>query len=126
SKRTDYAGEFYYENDTLKFIHHEEGRIVMTSAQPEYQYHLKDHLGNVRLSFTTKQEVDNGTATMEADKQVDENSKFLRYDKVRLVNSPLFDHTNDNSGLPSGNAIRLSGGVNEKDGLARSLSVMPG
>src|SRR5690606_29881488 len=56
-KRTDYSGEYFYENDTLKFISHEEGRVVMLDGDPEYQYHLKDHLGNVRLTFTTKPEV---------------------------------------------------------------------
>jgi hypothetical protein len=35
----------------------------MTGATPEYQYHLKDHLGNVRLTFTTKDEVDESLAT---------------------------------------------------------------
>jgi len=40
-KKTDYAGEYFCENDTLKFINHEEGRIVMQDASPEYQYMLK-------------------------------------------------------------------------------------
>lgn len=62
-KRSDYAGEYFYENDTLKFIQHEEGRAVMLDGVPEYQYHLKDHLGNVRLTFTTKNEVEETTAT---------------------------------------------------------------
>src|SRR5262249_55015019 len=65
-KRSDYRGEWFYENDTLKFTNHEEGRVVMTGATPEYQYHLKDHLGNVRLTFTTKDEVDSMKATLEA------------------------------------------------------------
>ncbi|MFZ6012453.1 MAG: DUF6443 domain-containing protein, partial [Bacteroidota bacterium] len=48
-KKTDYAGEYFYENDTLKFINHEEGRVVIeTNGTPTYQYHLKDHLDNVR------------------------------------------------------------------------------
>ncbi len=53
-KKSDYVDEYFYENDTLKFINHEEGRIVTTAATPEYQYFLKDHLGNVRMTFTTK------------------------------------------------------------------------
>jgi hypothetical protein len=39
------------------------------------------------------------------------------------VQSPLFDHTN---GASNGFSQRLSGRENEKFGLARSLSVMPG
>ena len=63
-KISSYEGEFFYENDTLKFINTEEGRVVMTGSTPEYQYHLKDHLGNVRLTFTTKDEVDESLATL--------------------------------------------------------------
>src|ERR1051325_8640003 len=66
-KRTDYRGEWFYENDTLKFVNTEEGRVVMTASAPEYQYHLKDHLGNVRMTFTTKDEVDAVRATLETD-----------------------------------------------------------
>ena len=121
-KRTDYAGEYIYENDTLRFINHEEGRVVMTGA-PEYQYHLKDHLGNVRLTFTTKQEVDESTGTYEPENAVEEQSEFLRYDNAKLVNSTLFDKTN---GASTGYAERLNGTANEKYGLAKSISVMPG
>ena len=60
-KRTDYVGEFIYETDSvgnteLALIQHEEGRIVPEEFNGgyEYQYHLKDHLGNTRVTFTTK------------------------------------------------------------------------
>ncbi|MTI24408.1 RHS repeat domain-containing protein, partial [Fulvivirga kasyanovii] len=54
-KRTDYMGEFIYENGELQLIQHEEGRIVKGEGNSfDYQYHLKDHLGNTRLTFTTK------------------------------------------------------------------------
>ncbi|MFM8912742.1 MAG: RHS repeat domain-containing protein, partial [Flammeovirgaceae bacterium] len=129
-KSTDYAGEFFYENDTLKFINHEEGRATMTppGSAPEYQYHLKDHLGNVRLTFTSKDETDNATATNEVNNAIAEQGKFLHRDKVRSINSILFDHTYDGQpAQPNGTfAQRLSGRDNEKIGLARSLSVMPG
>src|SRR4051812_19756511 len=52
-KTSDYLDELYYENDTLKLINHEEGRIVVNMAAPEYQYVIKDHLGNTRVTFTS-------------------------------------------------------------------------
>ncbi len=113
----------HYENDTLKFINHEEGRIVMTPAAGEYQYHLKDHLGNVRTTFTTKPSSEANTATLETVNAAAEQSKFLRYDNAKRIFATLFDHTN---GTAPGYSERLNGSANEKFGLARSLSVMPG
>ncbi|MEQ9414586.1 MAG: DUF6443 domain-containing protein, partial [Cyclobacteriaceae bacterium] len=122
-KTTDYVGEFVYEDDVLQFINTEEGRITLEEGDPVYQYNLHDHLGNVRLTFTSKDEEENNVATMETENTTDELSQFLHYDDVRKVNSTLFDHT----GLSATNyALRLNGTANEKIGLAKSLSVMPG
>ncbi|MGD1958295.1 MAG: RHS repeat-associated core domain-containing protein [Fulvivirga sp.] len=61
-KKTDYIGNFIYEtledgDRQLRLIQHEEGRIVPTYDMEhgtfEYQYYLKDHLGNNRVTFTT-------------------------------------------------------------------------
>ncbi|MEM8566961.1 MAG: RHS repeat-associated core domain-containing protein, partial [Bacteroidota bacterium] len=53
-KRTDYVGEFVYEDNELAFIFHEEGRIVPElDGSYSYEYYLKDHLGNTRVVFTT-------------------------------------------------------------------------
>jgi RHS repeat-associated protein len=123
TKQTDYAGELFYENDTLKFINHEEGRVVMTGASPEYQYHLKDHLGNVRLTFTSKVEVESPVATMETANESSERNEFLYYDEAVKVNFELFDHTKTGSTHYS---TRLNGTASERTGLAKSLSVMPG
>jgi RHS repeat-associated protein len=123
TKTTDYVGEFVYENNILQFINHEEGRIVMIST-PEYQYHLKDHLGNVRATFTSAdEETEAPLATMETANENEERAKFLKYDDVRKVNHPLFDHTNQGS---TKFAIRLTGTAEETYGLAQSVSVMPG
>jgi RHS repeat-associated protein len=55
-KTTDYVGEFIYEDGELQLIQHEEGRIVPKNGEWDYQYHLKDHLGNVRVTFSTEHE----------------------------------------------------------------------
>lgn len=119
-KTTDYLGEFIYENNVLQFINHEEGRVVMTGA-PEYQYHLKDHLGNVRTTFTSTPVTDNSTATYETANAAVEQGQYVRYTNARFVNATLFNHT------PGGSySERLSGSAQEKYGLAKSISVMPG
>lgn len=126
-KKSDYEGEFFYENDTLRFINHEEGRAIISDAAPEYQYHQKDHLGNVRLTFTTKEEIEATKATLEPENFDNEYSNFVRYENARKVQSYFFDRTNGVSpSTVTGYAQRLNGGTNEKFGLGRSLSVMPG
>jgi RHS repeat-associated protein len=132
TKTTDYDGEYIYQNDTLKFINHEEGRVIMNvppggsaPTPPEYQYHLKDHLGNVRLTFTTTPLTDVNTATYEDANINVEQNKFLRYANARRINAAIFDHTNGNS-TTTGYSERLNGSANEIYGLARSMSVMPG
>jgi RHS repeat-associated protein len=101
--------------------------IKLESTTPEYQYNLKDHLGNVRLTFTTKQDIESNTATLEDENAEEEQGKFLRYDNTRIVNHFLFDHTKGSKPTQvEGGAQRLSGQGNEIYGLAKSLSVMPG
>jgi len=121
-KMSEYNGEFFYETDTMKFINHEEGRIVVKGT-PEYQYHLKDHLGNVRMTFTTALEHEIDKATLETSHLTDDAEKFLRVSSAKRVNAAIFDHTNDDA---AGYSQRLNGSTDEKFGLARSLSVMPG
>jgi RHS repeat-associated protein len=122
SKTTDYSGPFIYENGVLQFILHPEGRVVMTGSDPVYDYFMKDHLGNTRVSFTTKEETDTYTATLDNE---NEDRQFLGYDDIRKVYSKLVDHTKDATNA-DGYAMRLSGGAAEKIGLAKSLQLLPG
>jgi RHS repeat-associated protein len=131
-KQVDYVGEYIYQNDTLQFINHEEGRIIPSplssgegaGGEVEYQYHLKDHLGNVRTTFTTKVTVDAPVATMETANANAEQSEFINYNEAITVNHVLFDHTNQGTTFY---ATRLTGAnTNAKYGLAKSISVMPG
>lgn len=133
--QTDYSNEMVYENGVLQFIAHDEGRVVMkplaaneNGVRPEYQYHLKDHLGNTRLTFTTQADVDVTTATHETANLPAEHGQFLRYDDVRMINAKLFDHTHldPSNTYTTFYSERLNGTPNEQHGLARSLSVMPG
>ncbi|MBT2557397.1 hypothetical protein J7E24_06340 [Hymenobacter sp. ISL-91] len=58
--RTDYLGPWQYERDSLRWLTHAEGRALYTykkdlAGQPltkvNYEYTLKDHLGNLRVAF---------------------------------------------------------------------------
>jgi RHS repeat-associated protein len=122
-KQTDYSSGFVYEDGVLQFLNHDEGRVTMTNSVPEYQYHLKDHLGNVRLTFTSKEETQKDVATFEPDNLANEVGAFLRNEDVRKINSELFNHT---PGSTTFYSERLSGIANEQNGLAKSIAVMPG
>jgi hypothetical protein len=72
---TLYISGFVYQNDTLQFIGHEEGRARWafhkylngsTAYGFEYDYFLKDHLGNTRMVLTQQKDTAQYMATMEA------------------------------------------------------------
>ncbi len=48
---TDYVGSFIYQDGQLQTILTPEGRVVVDGNNYEYQYFLKDHLGNTRITF---------------------------------------------------------------------------
>jgi len=128
-KKRDYVDHYLYANDSLREIQYEEGRAVPvvggnSSSAMEYQYHIKDHLGNVRTTLTSRRDVDNSTATFETASMALEHNRFLRYDDAKRINSVWFDHTR--SGGDAHYSQRLNGTANEIYGLAKSLSVMPG
>ncbi len=62
----------------------------LNDVEPEYQYFIKDHLGNVRITFTTKDEVDSATATLEDENVANEQGKFIYYDEAIRSFTPTF------------------------------------
>ncbi|MCI5055686.1 MAG: RHS repeat-associated core domain-containing protein, partial [Flavobacteriales bacterium] len=50
----DYILGFEYYEGAMEAVYHESGRIVPSSNSYEYQYHIKDQLGNSRVCFTDK------------------------------------------------------------------------
>ena len=53
----DYAGEFIYENGTLKKILFDGGYVDMIGDAPVYMFFIKDHLGSVRAVVSETGEV---------------------------------------------------------------------
>ncbi len=131
---TDYRGEFIYQNDTLSSILHDEGQIIVPrvggTGSLEYQYQIKDHLNNIRLTFTSKQRKTQFMATMEdsgvadfTNPRVQEMAYFgnLFETEIRNVNQWL-NHTSNQQG----NAIYLDGTTDKRVGPYTILKVFPG
>jgi RHS repeat-associated protein len=94
--------------------------IKLSSNAPEYQYNLKDHLGNVRMTFTTKQQTETYTATFETGSATAEDADFSpSYDNVTFSSAAVYASSGTRS-------QRLSASPTEMVGLSKSLSVMPG
>ena len=47
----DYVNGIVYKNNAIDFVSTEEGRVKHTGGAWNYEYHLKDHLGNTRVSI---------------------------------------------------------------------------
>lgn len=121
-KYTEYVGELVYEGGNLQFIQHAEGRVLPDGANWEYQYHLKDHLGNVRVTFTTKpQSPVNHSANLENGNGGSGEGVFGNYSSTVY---DLVDHTD--AGTTYQRVQWLNGGASGRVGLTKSLSVMPG
>lgn len=132
-KVSDYLGGFVYEDNELQFFQHEEGRVVVKRDDSgvlegfQYQYHLKDHLGSIRVTFKTEvDDPDFYLATFENDASsiTYEETYFSRYGEITRINANIFDHTDTQKKKTY--SMRLNGSGNEIYGLAKSLEVMPG
>jgi RHS repeat-associated protein len=86
-KVTDYIGGMVYEGDVLQFIPTAEGRALPPEQTGEhffaYEYHYKDHLGNLRAAFRKAPAVPLFTATMEPASAPLEEAQFDNVSKTR-------------------------------------------
>ena len=73
-KTTDYVQGFHYENGKLSFLQHAEGRLMMEDKA--YHYDLKDHLGNSRVTFSSKPVTTTSMASMEMSAAPEEEAVF--------------------------------------------------
>jgi len=54
---SDYVGGKHYVNDALTFFLHAEGRVVKNGTDWDTEFHLTDHLGNVRVTVNEQGDV---------------------------------------------------------------------
>jgi RHS repeat-associated protein len=116
---TDYVGMFVHQADTL-FAHMAEGRVLyqpQSNNSWRYEYHLKDHLGNLRVSFaepssTTQQ------ATMEPMMAQTEESSFENIAETR--------HLDRGRSRTGSHAALLNAGRNQPVGPSRRVSLQQG
>ncbi|HEY9260191.1 RHS repeat-associated core domain-containing protein, partial [Chitinophaga sp.] len=126
---TDYIGDFVYENDTLQFAGHEEGRIraMFKTGMPvayKYDYFIKDHLGNIRMVLTEQSDQGLYAATMETALLPTENALFSNIDITR-VPKPV-GYPTDATTSPNDYVARLNATNGAKIGPSLVLRVMAG
>jgi hypothetical protein len=79
-------------NDTLQFLPQEEGRVRFSVADSslQYDYFIKDHLGNVRMVLTEEQQIDGYiAATLETTPLPNERIYYSGVDSGRVNKSTV-------------------------------------
>ncbi|MVT45203.1 hypothetical protein GO495_31735, partial [Chitinophaga oryziterrae] len=126
---THYVNDLVYEQDTLQYISHEEGRIrpVYKTSQPvsyAYDYFVKDHLGNVRMVLGTQTDTALYVATMETAASAVENALFSNIDNTRTAKPT--GYPTDNTTNPNAYVAKLNASNGQKIGPSLVLRVMAG
>ncbi|MEQ8574016.1 MAG: RHS repeat-associated core domain-containing protein, partial [Fulvivirga sp.] len=108
-------GRFLANPTKLALIQHEEGRIIPDPINGyEYQYHLKDHLGNTRVTFTTKPNTVEFNLNYEEDpnnpddfdSSVPEENRLFK--KVQVAAIKDFNRTSGSGGYDKAQVLRSS------------------
>lgn len=127
---TDYIDGFVYQNDSLVYFNHNEGRIRVlyaTGLAPTYvyDYFIADHIGNTRMVLTEQSGKSTYAATMETALSAKENALFANINICRTakpVGYPTDATTNPNDYVAKLNATAGS----QKIGPSLVLRVMAG
>jgi RHS repeat-associated protein len=123
----DYVNGIQYVNGQLGYIFTSLGRANKNGSNYEYEYFLKDHLGNTRLAFGMLHEVKPYKATMEPGNAAQEEADFLN---VAARRSPPLNKTKPSATAPSpANAALVKAhpiSLNNAMGPAKLLKVKAG
>ncbi|MDJ1484208.1 DUF6443 domain-containing protein [Cytophagaceae bacterium YF14B1] len=94
--KTDYLAGMVYENRKIQFVPTAEGRALPPelagTTEFAYEYHYKDHLGNLRVAFREAARIAPFYATMEIERAAYEESQFENLGTTRNTND-LTPHT---------------------------------
>lgn len=132
---TMYIKEFVYTNDTLQFIGTEEGRARWayhkylngsTAYKFEYDYFVKDHLGNTRVVLTQQKDTAQYLATMEAAYRATETQLFNNITNTSYRRSLVSGYPNDISVTNPNDSVAKVNGSGQKTGPSILLKVMSG
>ncbi len=132
TKETKYVGGMIFENGSLKSIQTAEGRIAVEQVANDntydYQYYLKDHLGNNRVVFKSDEVL--YKATMEDEYASTEEAEFKNVDRSRYTG---YNITEDDATVSSpdrsamlNSHLSYSDGTRRIIGPAKGLKVYPG
>ncbi|HEX7903808.1 MAG TPA: DUF6443 domain-containing protein [Chitinophagaceae bacterium] len=115
-------------NDTLQFIGTEDGRVRLKQADSslQYDYFIKDHLGNVRMVLTEETQTDAyPVASLETTPLSSERLYYSKVDSGRVNKSMVSGYPTNTYTNPNDYIQKLSG--NEvKVGTGTVLKVMAG
>ncbi len=128
---TVYLNGFVYENNTIQFFGHEEGRIRPTPTATEtyaFDYFVKDHLGNTRIVLTDEEQIDAyPVASLETATLNNEKIYYTIPDDgaTRVNKNTIAGYPNDTYTAPNDFVHKLNGNAT-KIGSSIVLKVMSG
>jgi RHS repeat-associated protein len=117
-----------YVNDTLQFLPQEEGRIRynVPDSSLQYDYFIKDHLGNVRMVLTEQTQTDAyPAASLESASLSSEKLYYSGLDTGRVNKTDVTGYPSDTYTSPNDYVQKLSGS-GAKIGAGIVLKVMSG
>jgi RHS repeat-associated protein len=118
----------YFVNDTLQFLPQEEGRIRFNipDSSLQYDYFIKDNLGDVRMVLTEQTQTDAyPVASLEADSLTKEKVFYSGLDTGRVNKSTVSGYPSDTYTNPNDFIQKLNGN-GAKIGASITLRVMAG
>jgi RHS repeat-associated protein len=133
-KTTEYISGFMYEEDQLQFTGHEEGRIRLAkkyylngdSAYTwQYDYFLKDHLGNIRTVLTEQADTAKYMATFEAAQRAKETALFSNIAETAIGIAGITGYPADGTTTPNDYTSYMNG-HSRRLGASVTLKVMAG